>query len=232
MIRFLLTLAALALGAGTAFALEPATPKPSPWNSFYIGGHVGYGWGDTTIHDTTGGVPDGPFGYTPAGAFGGWTVGINRQFGAIVVGLEGDMGWMDIKGAGQIASSNPAYHQDITLGGGLYGVAAARMGYAIGPTLFYAKGGGAFYGGEADQTTTKPGYRTHGTDVFYGWAAGGGVEHFITSTISLKVEYLHFDFGKQGGMQTSITDPPINYQYLNTTNLTAETVKLGVNFKF
>jgi outer membrane immunogenic protein len=54
----------------------------------------------------------------------------------------------------------------------------------------------------------------------------------IAPNVSLKLEYLHFDFGRQGGDQTSVSDPPIGFVYKNTADLTADSVKPGVNFKF
>ena len=167
------------------------------------------------------------------GVFGGGTVGYNLNLAPFVIGVEGDLGYLDLSGAGRIPSSNPAAHQDITLDGGLYGVVAARAGVLVTPaTLVYGKGGFAFYDGEARQQTTNPGYVTHGTSTFTGWAAGGGVEHFITQNVSLKVEYLHFDFGDQAGNQTSVSDDPIGYVYKNRTKLDADSVKLGIAYHF
>jgi outer membrane immunogenic protein len=99
-------------------------------------------------------------------------------------------------------------------------------------TLLYAKGGVAFFDGQARQTTTKPGYITTGTDPFTGWTAGAGVEQRLTDHISIRLEYAHFDFGTQVGMQTSISDPPIGWHYHNWTSLNADTLKLGAAYKF
>ena len=178
------------------------------------------------------GVPPGPFGYSINGFFGGGTAGYNLQIQNIVFGIEGDIGAIDPNGAGIIPSSTVPFHQDTTLDTGLYGDATGRLGLAFGPTLVYAKGGFAFFDGEARQTTTKPGYVTHGTDTFTGWTIGGGVEHMIDRNWSLKVEYLHFDFGSQVGDQTSTGDPPIGHVYHNWTDLSMDSVKVGLNYKF
>ena len=74
--------------------------------------------------------------------------------GGIVTGLEGDLGFMNLTGAGIVHSSDPRYYQDITLHGGLYGDATGRLGLSFGQTLVYGKGGFAFYGGQANQVTT------------------------------------------------------------------------------
>lgn len=212
--------------------VEPIGPA-FKWTGFYLGAHGGYAWGEVEQRQTTGGMPVGPFKYDTNGAFGGGTVGYNVQMGGIVMGVEGDFGWMDLNGKGRIPSSNPAAHQDITLDGGLYGDITGRLGFAANRTLLYGKGGWAWFDGEARQKTTNPGFVTHGTDkAFDGWVAGAGIEHAFAPNITIKVEYLHFDFGHQGGDQTSVTDPPIGFVYKNTTDLTADLVKAGMNFKF
>jgi outer membrane immunogenic protein len=141
---------------------------------------------------------------------------------------------MDLSGTGIIPSSNPAAHQDITLGHGAYGDVTGRVGFAIDRTLAYAKGGVAFYDGVARQTTTNPGYVTTGTNTFTGWTAGGGVEHFISEKVSLKLEYQHFGFGSRIGYQTNVGDPgsPLGYRFHNWTDLNAESVKAGMNWHF
>jgi outer membrane immunogenic protein len=150
----------------------------------------------------------------------------------LVLGIEGDLGFMDLKGHGLAPSSNPIYHQDLTLDGGLYGDITGRLGFAFDRVLVYGKGGWSYFDGSAAQTTTKPGYVTHATGAFSGAVYGGGVEYLLSPAISLKVEYLHFNFGTQGGDQTSVSDPPIGYVYKNRTDVDADTVKFGVNYRF
>jgi outer membrane immunogenic protein len=157
---------------------------------------------------------------------------LHLQIDNVVFGIEGDLGVIDPDGSGIIPSSTPPFHQDTTLDTGLYGDITGRLGLTFGPALVYAKGGFAFFDGEARQTTTKPGFVTHGTDTFTGWTLGGGVEYLIARDVSVKVEYQHFDFGSQVGDQTSITDPPIGHVYHNWTDLTFESVKAGVAYHF
>jgi outer membrane immunogenic protein len=202
------------------------------WTGFYAGVHVGGVWGNVDVTDTTGGVTPGPFKFSPEGVFGGGTAGYNLQRGNFVFGVETDVGYMNLSGSGIIPSSSPQFHQDATLDGGAYGDVAARLGYAFDRTLLYAKGGFAFYDGEGTQVTTKPGYVHSGTGIFTGWTAGGGIEHYISPSWSVKGEYLHFDFGTQGGSQTSVGDPPIGFVYKNKFEVTADSAKAGVNYHF
>jgi len=226
----LLCLAFVALGCSS-----PALAKPVVynWDGFYVGAHVGGVWGDVNVtDDITDGVPPGPFGYSINGVFGGGTAGYNLQYENFVIGVEGDLGELNPSGSGIIPSSTPPNHQDTTLDSGLYGDITGRLGVTVYEALIYAKGGYAFFDGEARQTTTKPGYATTGTDTFNGWTLGGGVEYLITPNVSIKAEYLHFDFRPEVGFQTSITDPPIGHQYHNWTDLTFDSVKAGIAYHF
>lgn len=211
------------------------------WTGAYAGAHVGYSWGNAS---TTDNIKDwctpgdtaciakyvGPFGYGVGGAFGGGTAGYNYQFQGAVFGIEGDLGYMDLSGGRTSESSSPEFHQNETTSGGLYGDITGRAGILLTPqALVYGKGGFAFYDGSSEQKTTKPGFVSHDTGTFTGWVAGGGLEYLLTEKISLKIEYLHFGFGDQGGDQTSTSD---GYVFSNKTSLDADSVKVGINYHF
>src|SRR5436190_12946598 len=96
--RFMLSLAAavFALGATAASAADlgqrpvyKAQPVPVAiynWSGFYIGGHVGYGWGREDVTDLLTGIS----GKTdPNGFIGGAQVGYNWQVAQWVFGIEG-----------------------------------------------------------------------------------------------------------------------------------------------
>jgi outer membrane immunogenic protein len=220
------------LAASSVFVSATLAKADEPdWSGFYVGAHAGYGWGDADHRETNGGMT-GSDSYAADGGLIGGTAGYNWQRGIVVVGIEGDLGYMDLTGSGRIASSVPTKYQALDLDGGLYGTVTARLGFALGNTLVYGKGGWAFYRGDATQTTTNPGFVTHGTDTFSGWTLGGGVERMITDKLSIKVEYQHLEFGTEAGDQTSVSDDPIRYVYRNETDLTADTVKFGLNYHF
>lgn len=210
-----------------------AMPSYYNWSGFYAGLNVGGAFGNASVTDTNGGVPAGPYAYQPKGVFGGGQAGFNYQWQNVVLGIEGDLGYMNpTSGKGLVPSSNPAYHQDLTVSGGVYADMTARLGYAFGSLLFYGKGGYAYVDTSASQTTTKPGYATTGTGAFDGAVYGGGIEYAFARQWTIKAEYLRFDLGSRGAYQTSITDAPIGFQYLNTTSLKFDTVKIGANYRF
>lgn len=226
--RYVFCIAAIFAGATSAAAGGPS------WTGPYIGIDAGYTWGSASVtDDINDGVPPGPFSYNASGFIGGGVAGYNLQLAQFVIGFEGNLGYMDLSGAGIIPSSNPAAHQDITLDGGLYALATGRAGFLIMPTtLVYAKGGFAYFDTDARQKTTNPGYVTNGTGAYTGYVIGGGIEHMLTSNLSIKIEYQHFDFGTKSGDQTSVTDPPIGHVYNNWTDVRADSVKVGTNLRF
>jgi outer membrane immunogenic protein len=226
----------IAVGAAALFA-APALSQVSDlnWTGPYAGFNIGGAWGGaTTTDDASDGVNPGPFNYSAAGVFGGGTAGYNVQLFDLVLGIEGDLGYMDLSGSSTIGSAHADHHQDLTLDSGLYGDITGRAGWTFGRALIYGKGGFAFFDGAAGQATTSPGYKTTGTGTFTGWVAGAGVEYAVTNDLSFKLEYLHFDFGSEDGAQTNVGDDssPIGYAFRNSTDVTADSLKVGVAYHF
>jgi outer membrane immunogenic protein len=222
---------------GVALA-SPSLAQEHNWSGLYLGAHGGYARGGATTTDDPadwGNDPKyiGPFDFDLEGGFGGGTIGANWQRGRLVLGVEADLGHMDLSGATTSESSNPLYHQDHTVDGGFYAVLAGRLGLAFGHTLLYGKAGWAYYDGDAAQTTTKPGFVTNSTGAFDGWAYGGGIEHAIGRGWSLKAEYLRLDLDGGEGDQTSLTDDQIGHVYEFKTDLDAvDTIKVGIVYNF
>lgn len=100
-------------------------PPPAPvfnWTGFYVGAHIGYGWGETDWSTVI----------EPSGVFGGLQLGYNWQFNPNwVVGVETDISATDI---------NDAFPQHFDYVGTLRG----RIGYTWDRTMLYATGGLAY----------------------------------------------------------------------------------------
>ncbi len=98
--------------------------------------------------------------------------------------------------------------------GGLYGDITGRLGYTVDRALFYAKGGIAFidadvkanYVGQNCSTAhncwqhpnapvNSSTFNFDQSETLWGWTVGGGIEYALNPAWSVKVEYLHFDFG-------------------------------------
>jgi len=102
------------------------------WSGFYVGGHAGYGWGQ-------GG--QGNIGFVTDGGLAGGQVGVNRQIGNFVFGLEGEVSWSGLRG--NLAISNYFGQAELAYGSQLdwLATAAGRVGIAQGSSLIYVKGG-------------------------------------------------------------------------------------------
>jgi outer membrane immunogenic protein len=199
-----------------------------------------------------------------AGILGGGQVGYNAQFGQMVLGVETDF---DVASQNRSATTyvfgTPA---QIGGGGGTtvpFGVYAfpgensnkfigtlrARLGFAIDRTLLYVtgglaygshsgNGGVAYYNGSTatgapTAVFTRPGSNNSGV----GYVLGVGVEHAISNTWSVKLEYLHADLGHRGGGGYSTSYQPAftttNYT-LNTpsSRVTSDSIRVGLNYRF
>jgi outer membrane immunogenic protein len=222
----------------------PAMAAPAiNWSGLYIGGNVGYGWGngntafsflnldaDNTALDTK-----------SKGAIGGAQIGYNWQMGAIVAGLEAD-----IQGSG-IKSSRRSPFFDIDPGAFVpgeflsteqklswFGTVRGRLGATVTPDLLlYATGGLAY--GHVDASGN-----IHFINPFdfpgsvsktkAGWTVGAGAEWMFARNWSAKVEYLYLDLGNVSAIGPSTFTPDAAATY--TWNTRENIVRAGVNYHF
>ena len=201
------------------------------------------------------------------GVIAGVQVGYNWQRGNFVYGVEADLGYLDLSGSKYFDLPNPTegtskYEADRDIGatyslsGGLYGDLTARVGYATDKTLLYVKGGAAFLnvnttsryeGANACSLGNKacaPNNKALSTfdfddsETLYGWTVGIGAEYALSSSLSLKLEYQHFDFGSASSSYQRIDkfnpNRP-NWQSELTGNSeispTIDAVTVGLNYR-
>jgi outer membrane immunogenic protein len=253
MIRKLLlaSVGALAL-AGSAVAADLPSRAPPPvyvppvpiftWTGVYIGGQVGYAWGNNNITwgDNYGSF--GSFNEQGNGVIGGAHVGYNLQLGQWVVGLEGDVD-------GSSISHNNGTHSYYTpYGGGYYvsgvnyttnagiqGSIRGRVGVAWDRVLLYGTGGVAFAGTNSSLsvpafgTTYNGGYDSQ-SSTRVGWTVGGGLEYAVTNNWSVRAEYRYANFGNT----TFYPVNSFNYDgggYIQR-KFTENRVQVGFSYKF
>lgn len=219
----ILAASGIALSATAASAADlgrapvyKAPPAPAPvaynWAGFYVGGHLGYGWGTDSADATALGAGAGDVDVD--GFLAGAQLGYNWQAGAFVFGLEGDWSWTN--GDGDVATGLGTF----TAERNWYATATARVGYAWDNWLWYVKGGAAW--ADTDYTLVSPfipgGIATAG-DTRSGWTVGTGVEWALGPQWSAKLEYNYLDFGDD-------TFAGVNYDSEN------HLVKVGLNYRF
>ena len=156
----------------------------------------------------------------------------------IVFGVEGEVGYLGLKGSAIEPNDLPATTDTTTrFKSDLYGAIYGRLGIAPGNALIYGKGGVAFLDAEAPPSIPAPDMPGCGTTtltmtgdkVMVGWSAGGGIEWMFGSGWSAKAEYAYFDFGKVDVAGTSSVPGEF---YRQTIDVTAHTTKVGLNYRF
>lgn len=175
-----------ALSADLPSSRAPVAPPPIPvfsWTGVYLGGQVGYAFGNDTLTNAAGATVSA----SPKGVIGGAHAGYNYQFpgNGLVLGLEGDINGSGYKGTGNLAGVN-LYTTKIPVEGSIRG----RAGFAVDRALFYATGGAAF-GSIKDSFVT--GDTSSTTRV--GYTVGGGIQYAITNDWSVRAEYRYTNYG-------------------------------------
>jgi outer membrane immunogenic protein len=228
-----------ALAAGTVACVcsaqaadLPAPPAPAPvapvayappvynWSGFYVGGHIGGGFANSSWGDPFNGATNT---FSDDGFLGGAQIGANAQFNWLVVGLEGDFSWTGLlKGsgtdsAGDTIRTNPQWTSTIT----------GRIGAAFDRLLVYGKGGLAL-ADDQSSLTDPAGNVSNDTLTRTGWTAGAGLEYALDQNWTARIEYDYLGFGSQS---LNFTTPVIG-AVSPSANLNIQEVKAGLNFKF
>jgi high affinity Mn2+ porin len=221
----------------------PTAPVAYDWSGFYIGGHLGYAWGDSTWTASTAGAPFASGSlelYQPFDAFSGdgsyfsgWQVGYNLMLpNRFVVGGEADVSFpafpnlsgISIGGTSTLVSpstGSESYSENMLTFGTLRG----RIGYAPGNWLFYATGGFAW---AYDQVTLAQ-LATGVTDSpflwRFGWAAGVGAEAAIDKHWSARLEYLYSGYGR-----TSVAFGDLGQRF--DSDFSLQELRIGLDYRF
>jgi outer membrane immunogenic protein len=161
------------LGIGAASAADMPVKAPPPavaavydWTGFYVGGNIGYGWGDNTDPGitavdpggsgignflTTGIIPGISGNYypnrKPSGVFGGAQAGYDRQYGRWVLGVVADIQASDFKNNRLVSTpTSTCCNADESLSAKIdwFGTIRGKAGVALNDWLFYGTGGLAY----------------------------------------------------------------------------------------
>jgi outer membrane immunogenic protein len=212
---------------------DPVYVAPT-WTGFYLGAHAGGAWSSLDVKDVNDYNNRLTSSFSPSGAFGGAQFGFNFQKSRFVYGVEVDLGAMDLSGAHTLVGS-PGGDTKAYLDTGVYGDVTARLAYAFGPALIYAKGGFAFTDQSAqvfDRCVTGAcggGLLTSSTsDTLSGYTIGGGIEYMVTPAWSIKGEYQYFDYGSY----TVSSFSPGGTKFSFNEDFTVNTFKVGLNYHF
>ncbi|ABD07437.1 conserved hypothetical protein [Rhodopseudomonas palustris HaA2] len=248
--------AALLTPSGTSQAADlarPAAPLAGAvwtWTGFYVGAHLGAGFGTVKV--------DNPYGPSIYGdtirvpkALAGLQAGYNWQVPGSpwVLGIELDASALDADGtdtclaySGQFVSANCRVREHAL------GTVTGRIGRVFGPqgrSLAYLKGGAAVLAGDLTMTTNAVDYLNQPAAKLdatrWGWTVGAGLEYGLSSGWTVKAEYDYAAFGRRGidspdGGFLQIPNDPSSL--INTVGAATQArqdmhlVKLGLNYYF
>jgi outer membrane immunogenic protein len=227
-------------------AYYPAVPAVYDWGGGYIGINGGYAFGQSEWSDAL-----NPSGSNSTGNFNvngglvGGTMGVSGQFGAWVVGVEGDFDWQGLSGTSSsafctslFASPNlgsPHAGLSCKTASNWFGTVRARFGYAWDRVLLYGTAGGA----GVNVQTSLNGLPAQ-TNPEFGWTVGAGLEWAFADNWTAKVEYLFVDLAQNPvcnhgyscgyDAPATATLPAVNSN--STVKLNENIIRVGVNFKF
>jgi outer membrane immunogenic protein len=254
-----------AIGATSAqaadLAARPYTKAPVAvasvynWTGFYVGGNIGYGWGQDTSPIISFADPGGAVGFAPyfvannvypsrkpAGVIGGGQIGYNWQVNSFVLGAVTDFQAADIhsSGTGVVPLSifiSPST-QSLTQKLDYLGTVRGKIGAAFNNVMIYGTGGYAYGHVKSsitfDATPTNPVFFTGTSSSWHsGWAAGVGGEYGV-GPWSFGVEYLHYDLGRAAA--TGFSAPPgLAFPGASLTadqRVAGDIVRASINYRF
>jgi outer membrane immunogenic protein len=237
------TLSASAIANAADLGLPSPQPAPIPvyrpfgWTGFYAGGNIGLAWTQGDFTDSLGNVFTGSNAQSVVFT-GGGQVGANYQFNDwLVVGIEATFDAMTHNNDSSDAIMIPNKTSvQVSVTDSWLTTVAARVGLiAAERALFYAKGGGAWVGGnEFTVTNVNTGASISGSNssTTGGWLAGAGFEYAFAPNWTAKVEY---DFIALSN--TSVTVPPGTVGFtptdtISTNNHDIQMLTIGFNYLF
>jgi outer membrane immunogenic protein len=211
-----------------------AAPAAAPmfnWSGFYVGANAGYAWGRATATDlpASNGVCWAQCGFQWGpdvdGFTGGLQAGWNVQTQNWVLGIEGDVGYLGLKGIAPDPNAAPAL---VETRGGWFATLRGRAGVLFSPTFLVYGTGGAIYADTRTNVFRIPTINTSSADA-WGWTAGAGVEAILSHAWTWKLEYLYYDLGNER------VSGPIGatgiIQFFDIKQ-TGHIVRLGLNYRF
>lgn len=240
-------------GQGNAadLAVKPYYKAPPvaflPWNRCYGGVTLGYTKSSDTDPSITstdpnfllsqdlGNVPRS-LASDPDGVIGGGTVGCNRQYDRLVLGLESDISGTSQRETVSVTQGFATVTTALTRELDMLGTVRGRIGYTFDRTLVYATGGLAF-GHLKSSVSIAPaapgGSVLAGSEDRWrtGWTVGGGLEHMFAPNWSLKGEYLYYDLGTSDIGLVTIAGAPNETGTLSYKS-TGHIIRAGLNYHF
>jgi high affinity Mn2+ porin len=221
------------LAIATLFAaLQLATPAKADdvrgRSGFYVGGHVGYMFGNAkaTLGDPIGVAAAG--GITPFGSlFGGVQAGYEHFFASrLMLGIELDASFSDYLDPVQVLSYRATGTGTATEQLEYLATLRGRLGYDMGGWTPFLTGGIAWASTRFSRIDLTTGNEdANPSNVRAGYVLGGGVDYQLDPRWSARAEYLYTNLGMTGFLFNSA---PARYD----SQYDLHQFRVGLNYKF
>jgi len=209
-------------------------PAGFNWTGFFGGVHVGYGWANNSLTNSS---PPGPDTRTiairPNGVLGGVQVGYNYQSGRAVFGVVADLSYLGMSGSfvdpGAGPPPGPAYTATSKIE--WTGTIRGRLGFLVTPSMLAYAHGGLAVGGVRGTWIANPGpgpWNGVGSATRAGWTVGAGLEYKWTQNLSAFAEYSYVNLGTHTFNNLPGPGPAVSFRH----KVEAHVVKIGLNYHF
>lgn len=191
-------------------ATAAATPRdlshaPFSWTGMYAGLHAGGAIGDLAYKDTVLSAPivEGRGELDASGFLGGVQLGLNKQFGSVVLGGELSVSGGDISGSQQGCMTVFLGPIDDKCSARINWLitALANVGYAYNRWLFTGSAGWSIAGADYSYDVGAIGLPTlpaSTNETLDGFTYGAGLKYALTNDLSLGIDYVHADLEGRG----------------------------------
>jgi high affinity Mn2+ porin len=221
-------LAILPLVSALQFTTPASADDTAARSGFYVGGHVGYLFGNAraTLADPIGVAANG--GVTPYGAFaGGLQAGYEHYFPSrLMLGIELDASFADYLDPNQVLSYRATGTGTATEQLEYLATLRGRVGYDMGGWTPFVSGGVAWASTRFSRIDLTTGNEdANPSNIRLGYALGGGVDYRLDQRWSARAEYLYTNLGLTGFLFGSA---PARYD----SQYDLHQFRVGLNYKF
>lgn len=208
--------ATMSLADGMAPKGRAALPMPTSWSGFYFGVASGYQWSNLDLSTN---IAVGSLDTSYDSPFVSTFLGVQHQFGVVVLGVEGgwkstfrdDFGTESCFGTFDCGSR---LNDILTIGG--------RIGWAAGHWMPYLTGGYATARFEHEARVAATGVLAASASTRNdGWYLGGGFDWTVSPGWTVGLEYRHYELGDDAG--------PVHFQGVPFVGVTAEAADVSID---